>query len=56
MAWNNRSRLPLLRPRFSLLAMLVVITVVAIPLSYVAQRRSWNFEPKFGGEGLQRVI
>lgn len=30
------------RPRFSLWAMLVLITVVAIPLSYVAQRRSWN--------------
>lgn len=30
------------RPRFSLWAMLVVVTVVAIPLSYVAQRRAWN--------------
>lgn len=30
------------RPRFSLWAMLVLITVVAIPLAYVAQRRNWN--------------
>ena len=30
------------RPRFSLWAMLVLVTVVAIPLAYVAQRRSWN--------------
>jgi lipopolysaccharide export LptBFGC system permease protein LptF len=28
-----------LRPRFTLWAMLALITVVAIPLSYVAQRR-----------------
>jgi hypothetical protein len=32
----------LLRPRFTLWAMLVFVTVVAIPLSYVAQRRAWN--------------
>ena len=29
-------------PRFSLWAMLVLVTVVAIPLGYVAQRRSFN--------------
>ena len=38
--WFWRRRFP--RPRFSLWAMLVLVTVVAIPLAYVAQRRSWN--------------
>jgi hypothetical protein len=36
----------LLRPRFTLWAMLVLITVVAIPLGYVAQRRAWNLRRK----------
>lgn len=31
-----------LRLRFSLAALLVLITVTAIPLSYVAQRRGWS--------------
>jgi hypothetical protein len=35
-----------LRPRFSLWALLVLITVIAIPLSYVGQRRSWNLRRK----------
>ena len=39
-------RLIWLRPRFTLWALLVLITVVAIPLSYVAQRRSWNLRRK----------
>jgi hypothetical protein len=34
------------RPTFSLWAMLVLVTVFAIPLSYVAQRRSWNLKRK----------
>lgn len=42
--WYWRPRF--LRPRFSLWAMLVLVTVVAIPLSYVAQRRSWNLRRK----------
>ena len=41
-----------IRPRFSLWAMLVLITVVAIPLSYVAQRRSWNLRRKAAWEFL----
>jgi hypothetical protein len=30
------------RPRFTLAALLVLITVIAIPLGYLAQRRAWN--------------
>jgi hypothetical protein len=30
------------RPRFTLAAMLMLITVIALPLGYVAQRRAWN--------------
>ena len=30
----------------TLAAMLVLITVIAIPLSYVAQRRNWNLQRK----------
>jgi hypothetical protein len=39
---EKKQRVRWLRPRFSLWAMLVLVTVVAIPLSYVAQRRGWN--------------
>lgn len=42
----------LLRPRFSLWAMLVLITVIAIPLSYVAHRRNWNLKRKAAYEQL----
>lgn len=40
------------RPRFSLWAMLVLVTVAAIPLAYVAQRRSFNLRRKAAWEFL----
>lgn len=48
------------RPRFTLAALLVLITVVAIPLAYVAQRRAWNLRRKaarrqLGEMGFQLV-
>lgn len=42
-----------MKPRFSLWAMLVLVTVVAIPLSYVAQRRSFNLRRKAAWEVLR---
>lgn len=47
--WRRLSRL---RPRFTLAALLVLITVMAIPLSYVAQRRNWNLRRKAAFEAL----
>jgi hypothetical protein len=40
------------RPRFTLAALLLLITVVAIPLGYVAQRRAWNLKRKVVIENL----
>jgi hypothetical protein len=40
------------RPRFTLAALLVLITLVAIPLGYVAQRRAWNLRRKAAYELL----
>jgi hypothetical protein len=36
------------RPRFTLWAMLVLVTVVSIPLGYVAQRRLRSWEVVLG--------
>src|SRR5438045_3649817 len=47
-----RKRRFLFRPRFTLAALLVLITIVAIPLSYVAQRRAWNLKRKAAYEAL----
>jgi hypothetical protein len=38
------------RPRFTLAALLVLTTVIAIPLGYVAQRRAWNLRRKAAWE------
>jgi hypothetical protein len=46
----NRWRI---RPRFTLWALLVLITVIAIPLAYVTQRRSWNLKRAAACERLQ---
>lgn len=40
MEGKQKKRWP--RPRFTLAVLLIVITVTAIPLGYVAQRRAWN--------------
>lgn len=47
---NSKRRWP--RPRFTLGVMLLVISVLAIPLAYVAQRRSWNLRRKAAYELL----
>lgn len=41
-----------LRPRFTLAVLLIVITVAAIPLGYIAQRRAWNLRRKRAVEAL----
>ena len=45
----------LLRPRFTLGGLLVLITLLAIPLAYIGQRRVWNAKRKAaaGGVSLQ---
>jgi hypothetical protein len=40
------------RPRFTLAALLVLISIIAIPLGYVAQRRGWNLRRKAAYELL----
>ena len=41
-----------LRPRFTLAALLLLLTFVSLPLAYIAQRRAWNLKRKAAVETL----